>query len=300
MLLERFKVMRKSARFAKGDKKAFKKWFNSLSKEDQQKWLDSQAQYSISSGSNKPVKKTASAKRVAFKYLVKSASDDGKVTFAIDGHFNGRSFLRVHRLNKDQFERNYGNKDVITNWQAFQFMGSLITLDEIEGYYTEDDVPRLRSLIERYDGGVEHFILVGERPGGNGKVIHRESFGKPMGDGSVEKKKSIGIYIQTRRHGYVSGEPSGMVVKAPINFVTSSSFLSQIADKRRKQERESRSEGATTNLRLLINMFVNRGTIRTNGYLREINDLDYLVVYHLDGFEVFNRKGESMRQKVSY
>ena len=294
--------MRKSARFAKGDKKAFKKWFNSLSKEDQQKWLDSQAQYSISSGSNKPVKKTASAKRVAFRYLVKSASEEDKVTFAIDGHWKGRSFLRVHRFDKDVFEKHYGNKDVITNWMAFQFMGSLITLDEIEGYYTEDDVPRLRSLIERYNGGVEHFILVGERPGGNGKVIHRESFGKPMGEGSDKKKKSIGIYIQTRRHGYVSGQSSGMVVKAPINFVTSSPFLNQIAGMRANEERRSHSEGAThpTNLKRLIDMFVNRGTIKTNGYLREINNLDLLVVYHLDGFEVFNRLGESMRQKVSY
>lgn len=67
--------MIRSARFAKGDKKAFKKWFDGLSEEDQQKWLDSQEQYSISSGSNKPTKKTASAKNVARRYMSKIASE---------------------------------------------------------------------------------------------------------------------------------------------------------------------------------------------------------------------------------
>ena len=72
------KIMRRSARFAKGDKKAFKKWFDGLSKEDQQKWLDSQEQYSISPGSNKPMSKAASAERVAFRHLLKTASDQKK------------------------------------------------------------------------------------------------------------------------------------------------------------------------------------------------------------------------------
>ena len=300
MLLERFKIMRRSARFAKGDKKAFKKWFNGLSKEDQQKWLDSQEQYSISSGSNKPAKKTASAKRVAFQYLVKSASEEDKVTFAIDGTWKGRSFLRVHRFDKDVFEKHYANEDVITNWMAFQFLGSLATLDEIEGHYTEADIPRLRNLLEQYGGGVEHFILVGERPGGNGEVIHRESFGQSMGNAS--KRSRIGVYIQTRRHGYVSGEPSGMVVHAPLNFVIGPSFRSKIAKMRAEEEQNSGSEGATPPSRFqsLINLYMRDGSVKTNSYLREIKDLDFLVVFHLDCFEVFNRKGESMRQKASY
>lgn len=222
------------------------------------------------------------------------------MTFAIDRAWGGRSFLSVHRFDKDVFEKNYANKDVITNWQSFQFLGSLVTLDEIDGYYTEADIPRLRSLIEQYGGGVEHFILVGERPGGNGEVIYRESFGQSMGNES--KRSQIGVYIQTRRHGYVSGEESGMVVHAPLKFVLGPSFRSKIAKMRAKEERRSQSEGATPPGRLqsLVDLYTSRGAIKTNGYLREIKDLDFLIIFHLDGFEVFNRKGESMRQTVSY
>ena len=181
---------------------------------------------------------------------------------------------------------------------AFQFSSPIIRLDEIDGYYTESDVPRLRRLIEQYDGGVEHFILVGERPQGQGSVIHRESFESSLGE---KKKSRIGIYVQTRKHGYVSGNNSGWSVHSPLNFVLSSSFKPEVEKIRAREERKSSPEGKThpNRLQTLIDLFVRQGKIKTNNYLVDHGSLDFLVIFHLGGYEVFNRKGQSQKEPRS-
>jgi hypothetical protein len=61
------------ARFLKGDKEGFRKWFEKQDKETQEKWLSSQDEYKITGGSNKPKKDKPSAKKVASLYLEKNS-----------------------------------------------------------------------------------------------------------------------------------------------------------------------------------------------------------------------------------